>query len=73
MKTDNTSHSGGHYKDGTIHITVNSDHNSDHPSPIGHDPHMNVLGEAMLHFSIPETRAAAFAQLYSLKAGLKIV
>ena len=46
---NNKSYSDGQYKDGTIHITVDSGHNNDHPSPINPDPIMHVLGTAMLH------------------------
>jgi hypothetical protein len=68
---DNKSYSDGQYKDGTIHITVDSGHNANHPSPIDPDPLMHVLGIAMLHYTNPEARAVAFAQSYSFKAGLK--
>jgi hypothetical protein len=68
---DNKSYSDGQYKGGTIHITVDSGHNADHPSPINPDPLMHVLGITMLHYTNPEARAVAFAQSYSLKAGLK--
>jgi hypothetical protein len=68
---DNKSYSDGQYKSGTIHITVDSGHDADHPSPIDPDPLMHVLGIAMLHYTNPEARAVAFAQSYSLKAGLK--
>ncbi len=68
---NNKSYSDGQYKGGTIHITVDSVHNANHPSPINPDPLMHVLGIAMLHYTNPEARAVTFAQLYSLKAGLK--
>jgi hypothetical protein len=68
---DNKSYSDGQYKDGTIHITVDSGHNANYPSPIDPDPLMHALGIAMLHYTNPEARAVAFTQLYSLKADLK--
>jgi hypothetical protein len=68
---DNKSYSDGQYKGGTIHITVDSDHDANHPSPIDPDPLMHVLGIAMLHYTNPEARTVAFAQLYSLRAGLQ--
>jgi hypothetical protein len=68
---NNKSYSDGQYKGGTIHITVDSGHDADHPSPIDPDPLMHVLGIAMLHYTNPKARAVAFAQLYSFKAGLK--
>jgi hypothetical protein len=68
---DNKSYSDGQYKNGTVHITVDSGHGTDHPSPINPDPLMHVLGIAMLHYTNPEARAVAFAQSYSFKAGLK--
>jgi hypothetical protein len=68
---DNKSYSDSQYKGGTIHITVDSGHDADHPSPIDPDPLMYVLGIAMLHYTNPKARAVAFAQSYSLKAGLK--
>jgi hypothetical protein len=68
---DNKSYSDGQYKGGTIHITVDSGHNANLPSPINTDPLMHVLGIPMLHYTNPEARVVAFAQLYSLKAGLK--
>ncbi len=68
---DNKSYSDGQYKGGTIHITVDSGHDANHPSPIDPDPLMPILGIAMLHYTNPEARAVAFAQSYSLKASLK--
>ncbi len=68
---DNKSYSDGQYKEGTIHITVNLGHDTDHPSPINPDPLMHVLGIAMLHYTDPNAQAVAFAQSYSFKAGLK--
>jgi hypothetical protein len=68
---DNKSYLDGQYKGGTIHITVDSGHDTDHPSPINPDPLMHVLEIAMLHYTNPKARAVAFAQSYSLKAGLK--
>ncbi len=68
---DNNSYSDGQYKGGTIHITVDSGHKANHPSPIDPDPLMHVLGIAMLHYTNPEAHAVAFTQSYSLKAGLK--
>ena len=68
---DNKSYSNGQYKDGTIHITVDSGLNTDHPSPINPDPIMNVQGTAMLHYTDPEAQAVEFAQSYSFKVGLK--
>ncbi len=56
---------------GTIHITVDSGHDANHPSPIDPDPLMHVLGIAMLHYTNPKAHTVAFAQSYSLKAGLK--
>jgi hypothetical protein len=64
-------YSDGQYKDGTIHITVDSGHNAKHPSPINPNPLTHVLGIAMLHYTNPEARTVAFAQSYSFKAGLK--
>ncbi len=61
----------GQYKDGIIHITVDSGHDANHLSPIDPNPLMHVLGIAMIHYTNPEARAVAFAQLYSFKAGLK--
>jgi hypothetical protein len=58
-------------KNGTVHITVNSEHDTNHPSPIDSDPLMHVLGTTMLHYTNPEARAVAFLQSYSFKAGLK--
>ncbi len=68
---DNKSYSDGQYKEGTIHITVDLGHDTDHPSPINPNPLMHVLGIAMLHYTDPDARAIAFAQSYSFKAGLK--
>jgi hypothetical protein len=68
---DNKSYSDGQYKDGTIHITVDSGHDANHPSPIDPDPLMHILGIALLHYTNPEAHAVAFAQLYIFKAGLK--
>ncbi len=68
---DSKSHSDRQYKGGTIHITVDSGHDADHPSPIGPDPLMHILGIPMLHYTNPKAHAVAFAQSYSLKAGLK--
>ncbi len=68
---NNKSYSDGQYKGGTIHITVDSGHDADHPSPIDPDPLMHVLGITMLHYTNPEARAVAFAQSYGLKAGLE--
>ncbi len=68
---DNKSYLDGQYKGGTIHITVDSGHDTDHPSPINPDPLMHVLGIAMLHYTNPKACTVAFAQSYSLKAGLK--
>ncbi len=68
---DNKSYLNGQYNDGTIHITVDSGHNVDHPSPIDPDPLMHVLGIGLLHYTNPKVRAVAFAQSYSFKAGLK--
>jgi hypothetical protein len=68
---DNKSYLDGQYKGGTIHITVDSGHDTNHPSPIDPDPLMQILGIAMLHYTNPEAHTVAFAQLYSLKAGLK--
>jgi hypothetical protein len=68
---DNKSYLDGQYKGGTIHITVDSGHNADHPSLIDPDPLMHVLGIPILHYTNLEARTVAFAQLYSLIAGLK--
>ncbi len=68
---DNKSYSDGQYKEGTVHITVDSGHDTNHPSPIDPNPLMHVLGIAMLHYTDPNARAVAFAQSYSFKAGLK--
>ncbi len=68
---NNKSYSDGQYKDGTIHVTVVSGHDTNHPSPINPDPLTHILGKAMLHYTNPEARAVAFAQSYSFKAGLK--
>ncbi len=68
---DNKSYSEGQYKEGTIHITVDSGHDTDHTSPINPNPLMHVLGIAMLHYTNPDARAVAFAQSCSFKAGLK--
>jgi hypothetical protein len=68
---DNKPYSDGQYKEGTIHITVDSGHDTNHPSPIDPDPLMHVLGIAMLHYTNPDAQAVAFAQSYSFKAGLK--
>ena len=68
---NNKTYSDGHYKDGTIHITIDSGHNADHPSPINPDPLIHVMGVALLHYYTPEIQAAAFPQTYSLKAGIK--
>ena len=65
------SYSGGKYKNGTVHITVDLGHDTDHPSPINSEPLMHVLGTAMLHYTNPEARAITFAQSYSFKVGLK--
>ncbi len=51
---DNKSYTDGHYKDGTIHITIPSHHDADHPFPINPDPLMHVLGVALLHYYTPE-------------------
>ncbi len=68
---NNKTYSDGQYKDGTIHITVDSGHNANHPSPIDPDPLTHILGIAMLHYTNPQARAVAFAESYSFKAGLK--
>ena len=68
---DNKSNSDSQYKEGTIHITVDLGHDTDHPSPIDPNPLMHVLGIAMLHYTDPDAQAVAFAQSYSFKAGLK--
>ena len=68
---NNKSYSGGKYKNGTVHITVDLGHDTDHPSPINSEPLMHVLGTAMLHYTNPEARAITFAQSYSFKVGLK--
>jgi hypothetical protein len=59
------------YKDGTIHITVRTGHDANHPSPINPDPLMHTLGTAMLHYNNPDVQAIAFAQVNSFKADLK--
>jgi hypothetical protein len=68
---NNKTYSDGQYKDGTIHITVDSGHDANHPSPIDPNPLTHILGIAMLHYTNPKARAVAFAQSYSFKAGLK--
>ncbi len=68
---DNKSYSDGQYKNGTIHITMDLGHDTDHPSLINPDPLMHVLGTAMLHYTNPKARAVVFAQSYSFKARLK--
>ncbi len=68
---DNKSYSDGQYKGGTIHITVDSGHDANHPSPINPDPLMHILGSTMLHYTNLKAHAVAFTQSYSLKAGLK--
>jgi hypothetical protein len=60
---NNKSYLDCQYKGGTIHITVDSGHNANHPSPINPDPLMHVQGIAMLHYTNPEAHAVAFAQL----------
>ncbi len=60
---DNKSYySDGQYKEGTVHITVDSGYDTDHPFPINPDPLMHVLCIAMLHYTNPDARAVAFAQ-----------
>jgi hypothetical protein len=68
---DNKFYSDSQYKDGTIHITVDLGHDTNHPSPIDPKPLMHVLGIAMLHYTDTNAWAVAFAQSYSFKAGLK--
>ncbi len=68
---NNKSYSDGQYKEGTIHITVDLGHDTNHPSPIDPNPLMHVLGISMLHYIDPDAQAVAFAQSYSFKAGLK--
>jgi hypothetical protein len=68
---NNKTYSDGQYKDGTIHITVDSGHDTNHPSPIDPDPLTHILGIAMLHYTNPEAPAVGFAQSYSFKASLK--
>ena len=68
---DNKSYTNVHYKDRTIHITIPSCHDANQPSPTNTDQLMHVLGVALLHYYTSEIRAAAFAQSYSLKAGLR--
>ncbi len=67
---DNKSYSDGQYTNGTVHITVDSGHDTNHPSPINPSPLMHVLGTALLHYTNPKARDVAFAQSYSFKAGL---
>ena len=62
---NNKSYSHGHYKDGTNHITVNSDHDSNHPSPIDPDPLMHVLGVAQ-HSHNPTALQQASKKLKTL-------
>jgi hypothetical protein len=45
---NNKSYSDGHYKDGTIHITVGLSHNTNHPSPIDPNPLMHIQDIALL-------------------------
>ncbi len=68
---NNKSYSDGTYKDGTVHITINADHDADHPSPVDPDPHLHVLGIALLHYTSKETPGVALAQPYSFNAGIK--
>jgi hypothetical protein len=68
---DNKPHPDGKYRDGTIHIMVDTGHHANHPSPIDPDPLMHALGTAMMHYVNPDARALVFAQVYSFKAGLK--
>jgi hypothetical protein len=59
---NNKFYSDGQYKDGTIHITMDSGHDTDRPSPIDPNPLTHVLGIAILHYTNPEAHAVAFAQ-----------
>jgi hypothetical protein len=68
---NNKTYSDGQYKDGTIHITVDSGHDANHPSPINPNPLTHIQGIAMLHYTNPKASAVVFAQSYSFKAGLK--
>jgi hypothetical protein len=68
---DNKSYPDGKYRDGTIHITVGTDHDANHPSLIDSNPLIHALGTAMMHYANPDARALTFAQVYSFKAGLK--
>ncbi len=68
---DNKSYSDGQYKNGTVHITVDLGHDTNHPSPINPNPLMHVLGIAIFHYTNPEAQAVTFPQSYSFKAGLK--
>ncbi len=69
---DNKSYLDGKYRDGTIHITIDTGHNADHPSSIDPNPLMHALGTAMMHYVNPDARALVFAQVYSFKAGLRM-
>jgi hypothetical protein len=68
---DNKSYPDGKYRDSTIHITMDTGHNANYPSPINPDPLMHALGIAMIHYANSDARALTFAQVYSFKAGLK--
>ncbi len=54
-----------------MHITADTGHDNNHPSPINPDPYMHILGIVMLHYSNPDIVGAAFVQSYSFKAVLK--
>jgi hypothetical protein len=57
------------YRDGTIHVTVDTGHDANHPSPISPDPLMHALGTVMMHCANPDARALPIALVYSFKAG----
>jgi hypothetical protein len=47
---DNKSYSDCKYRDGNIHITMGTGHDTDHPSLIKPNPLMHTLGTAMMHY-----------------------
>jgi hypothetical protein len=66
------SYPDGKYRDGTIHITVDTGHDAYHTSLIDPNPLMHALDTAMMHYADPNARALAFAQVYRFKVGLKM-
>jgi hypothetical protein len=69
---DNMSYPDGKYRDGLIHIMVDTNHDANHPSPTYPNLLTHALGTAMMHYASPTARALALAQVYSFKAGLKM-